>query len=295
MPQHVSPHAAINCGGVSEDLDIRLIRRPRQVDQPESADLNDVAADKLGPIHKISVDVDTEDAAGIVRGESAALATELHVPAADRDVVEKDVAVGMPPDPCYIPVEEEVASGIGAVLDHQKCLPSGKRLHNVCIGIRATFSRLAVSGDVVTPNLPNRDLFSAGFQTGPPSRIWSAHVQLFSSGSASAGDAAPLSGNRTTGADGDPSGRRSPRAVSSFPPAGKTVRLPRTSPRFKAPGRAVSVCLCRPGVKAGRVPVVGGAVRKDEGVVLTGNAAWPEARAVAPGDLVCGIPGVQEL
>src|SRR4051812_3603833 len=70
--------------------------RPGEIGQPELADLHLVTAGQGGDVDRLAVDVGAVEAAHVVHGEAAALAVELHVRAADRHVVEEDVAVGVP-------------------------------------------------------------------------------------------------------------------------------------------------------------------------------------------------------
>src|SRR3954465_15565751 len=63
---------------------------------PGLAALHLVTAGQGGDVDRLAVDVGAVEAAHVVHGEAAALAVELHVPAADRHVVEEDVAVGVP-------------------------------------------------------------------------------------------------------------------------------------------------------------------------------------------------------
>src|SRR6476661_5869281 len=71
--------------------------RAGEVDETELADLHLVAPSQGGDVDRLAVDVGAVQAADVVDGEAAALAVELDVPAADRDVVEEDVAVRVPP------------------------------------------------------------------------------------------------------------------------------------------------------------------------------------------------------
>src|SRR5687767_829117 len=97
-----------------------------QVDEPELADLHLITAGQRGDVRAFPVDIGAVQAAHIVDGEPTALAAELGVPAADRDVVEKDVAVGMPPGRGDVLVEQEAAAGVGAALDYQQRRTSGE-------------------------------------------------------------------------------------------------------------------------------------------------------------------------
>ena len=102
--------------------------RTGQVDEPELADLHLVAPGQGGDVDRLAVDVGAVEAADVVHGEPAALAVELDVPAADRDVVEEDVAVGVPAGGGDVLVEQEPAAGVGAALDHQQGRARGQRL-----------------------------------------------------------------------------------------------------------------------------------------------------------------------
>src|SRR3954471_24166469 len=87
--------------------------RTGEIDQPELADLRLVAAGQGGDVDRLAVDVGAVEAAHVVHGEAAALAVELHVPAADRHVVEEDVAVGVPAGRGHVLGEQEAAGGGG--------------------------------------------------------------------------------------------------------------------------------------------------------------------------------------
>jgi hypothetical protein len=47
-----------------------------------------------------------------VKGEALPAAADLGVSPGDRDVVEEDVALGVPADPCGVAVQEELAAGV---------------------------------------------------------------------------------------------------------------------------------------------------------------------------------------
>src|SRR5262245_62260283 len=70
--------------------------RPGQEYQAELADLHLITVGEHSRIDGLPVDVGAVEAADIDHLELAAFQPELGVPAADRDVVEEDVAVGMP-------------------------------------------------------------------------------------------------------------------------------------------------------------------------------------------------------
>jgi hypothetical protein len=68
---------------------------PGQKHQAELADLHLVAVCQHSGIHRLTVDVRAVEAADVDDLELAALEPELSVTAADGDVVEEDIAVGM--------------------------------------------------------------------------------------------------------------------------------------------------------------------------------------------------------
>src|SRR3712207_9459287 len=94
--------------------------RTGQVDQAELADLHLVAPGQRRDVDRLAVDVGAVEAADVVHGEAAALTVELHVPAADGDVVEEDVAVGVPAGGGDVLVEQEATAGVRAALDDQQ-------------------------------------------------------------------------------------------------------------------------------------------------------------------------------
>src|SRR5919206_77732 len=94
--------------------------RTGQVDEAELADLHLVAPGQRRDVDRLAVDVGAVEAADVVHREAAALAVELHVPTADGDVVEEDVAVGVPAGGGDVLVEQEAAAGVRAPLDDQQ-------------------------------------------------------------------------------------------------------------------------------------------------------------------------------
>src|SRR5918999_1021944 len=98
--------------------------RTGQVHEAELADLHLVAPGQRRDVDRLAVDVGAVEAADVVHREAAALAVELHVPAADGDVVEEDVAVGVPAGGGDVLVEQEAAAGVwGPPYDQQGRAP----------------------------------------------------------------------------------------------------------------------------------------------------------------------------
>src|SRR3954447_24774675 len=132
----------------------RLTRpRPGQVHQAELADLHLVATGEGGDVDRLAVDVGAVQAADVVHGEAAALAVELHVPPADGDVVQEDVAVGVPAGGGDLLVEQEAAAGVGAALDHQQRRPGGEGLDSAGVGVRGRLADLSLLARVLATDL----------------------------------------------------------------------------------------------------------------------------------------------
>src|SRR3954471_13767624 len=132
----------------------RLTRpRPGQVHQAELADLHLVATGEGGDVDRLTVDVGAVQAAHVVHGEATALAVELHVPPADGDVVQEDVAVGVPTGGGDLLVEQEAAAGVGAALDHQQRRPGGEGLDGAGVGVRGRLADLSLLAGVLATDL----------------------------------------------------------------------------------------------------------------------------------------------
>src|SRR5918994_1898963 len=91
-----------------------------EVDEAELADLHLVTTGEVSDVDRLTVDVGAVEAADVVDRETAALSVELHVPPADGDVVQEDIAVGVSPRRRDVLVEQEAAAGVGSTLDHQQ-------------------------------------------------------------------------------------------------------------------------------------------------------------------------------
>src|SRR4051812_47060111 len=124
-----------------------------EVDEAELADLHLVAAGERGDVDRLAIDVGAVEAADVVDGEAAALAVELHVPAADRHVVEEDVAVGVPAGRRDVLVEQEPAAGVGAALHHEQGGTGRQRLDGTRVGVGRRLGDLRLLAGVLTADL----------------------------------------------------------------------------------------------------------------------------------------------
>src|SRR4051794_21954442 len=88
--------------------------------EPVLADLHLVGVLEDHRVDAVAVDVGAVQAARVGDGEAVALAGEGRVPPGDRDVVEEDLAVGVPAGGRDVLVEQETAAGSGAALDDEQ-------------------------------------------------------------------------------------------------------------------------------------------------------------------------------
>src|SRR5246127_3266921 len=96
-------------------------RRGRnQKHKTKRADLDFVVVGQHSRVHWLAVDVGAIEAAGIGDMEFAALTADLGVAAADGDVVEKDVTVGMAACRRDVAVQQEAGPSIRPALDDQQ-------------------------------------------------------------------------------------------------------------------------------------------------------------------------------
>src|ERR1019366_1133693 len=88
--------------------------------QPELADLHLVACLQSGLVDALPVDVGAVQRADVTHQEDVTLAAEGRVLARHRDIVEKDVAVGVTPRGDVVRVEQETCTGVWPTKDHQQ-------------------------------------------------------------------------------------------------------------------------------------------------------------------------------
>jgi hypothetical protein len=100
-------------------------RGPGQEGQTELADLDLITIDQHRRIHRLPVDIGAVEAADIDDAELALLPLELGVAAADGNVVEEDVAVGMAARGCDGLVQQKSGTRVGAACDDETLLDRG--------------------------------------------------------------------------------------------------------------------------------------------------------------------------
>src|SRR5450631_3201890 len=107
------------CAPTSMAATLSTRRGPDEEHQTELADLDLVAVGQHRRGHRFTVDIGAVEAADVNDLEFAVVPSELGVPAADGDLVEEDVAAGMPASGCDGLIQQEPRSGVGATL-HDK-------------------------------------------------------------------------------------------------------------------------------------------------------------------------------
>jgi hypothetical protein len=104
-------------------------KSPGQEHEAELADLHLVAVGQYRGVHRLAVHVGTVEAAHVDDLELGTLEAELRVAAAHRDVIEEDVAVGMPARRGGGLVEQEPRPRVRPALDDQKGGPDRQTFH----------------------------------------------------------------------------------------------------------------------------------------------------------------------
>ena len=89
--------------------------------QAKLADLNFVATDQHSRLHRLPVDVGAVEATHVDNVEFVVLASKFGVPAAHRDVIEKDITAGMSARRRDRPIQQEARSGVRTPFHHQQC------------------------------------------------------------------------------------------------------------------------------------------------------------------------------
>ena len=137
-------------------IDLYQIHRPEletDIDETLSALTDLVTAGKGGDVDRLAVDVGAVEAADVVHREAAALAVELHVPPADGDVVQEDVAVGVPAGGGDVLVEQEPATGVRTALDDEQGRSGRERLDGAGVGVGGRLGGLGLLAGVLPADL----------------------------------------------------------------------------------------------------------------------------------------------
>ena len=104
-------------------------------DEAELADLDLVAGLQRGLVDALAVDVGAVERADVADDEAVALAAEVGVLARDGDVVEEDVAVGVPAGVDLVVVEQEARAGVGSAQDDEQRRAGPQRVDGGLVGL----------------------------------------------------------------------------------------------------------------------------------------------------------------
>src|ERR1700712_2606995 len=127
--------------------------RAGEGDETGLADLHLIPPRERRDVDRLAVDVGAVEAADVAHREAAALAVELDVAAADRHVVQEDVAVGVPPGGGDVLVEQEPATGVGTPLDNEQRGAGRERFDGTGVRIGRRFGDLRLVAGVLAADL----------------------------------------------------------------------------------------------------------------------------------------------